>query len=193
MTIEQQIANLAWGLIGVVALALVIRYRITPTLLAAFRADLFRLRRDLFDFAIDHPDFKRGPAFTVLESQLNTLLARAEELTGLRIVVTAIMFSQKPLRLVEQIIDAHPHPVARATFAGIYQQTAAAVSTHLARMFMVSPALWVTITILVCRRLALRLYAKDSHVPSPSRVFQRNGMVASILAEATARLRFAEG
>lgn len=170
-----------WNLISICVLLLMLQFAWIPLLHAEFRHDLFSLRRRLFLLVAEGKIRGDEPAYRALTSQLNALLARAEDISGLQVIFSVMMFGAEATQLNSErskMINRVKDAAVRSEFKSISQETSQAVARHIHRLIPISPSIWA---VLLIHKL----------LPQPSRKKNKSTAARSIELEAMSALRMA--
>lgn len=161
------LANLLWNFGAFIILAFVVYRAVFPLFVAEFRHELFALRRDLFLFMAQGEIAPNHPAYARMRTTINGLLYRAEDLTGLNLIVSLAIAQREAHRAVRSTaaeIRRTSDPRARAHLMEIHDRMSIAIVRHLQRIRFISPVLslvWVLGKVLRLRKLVVQVVEAD--------------------------------
>ena len=150
-------ANVFRNTFAIIALLYAFTRALPETMMEWFRHDLFEIRRELFLLMADGVIDKQHPAYVRLRDELNGLLRRAEELTGLQIIAMSLMLrndSHVAPSETAMLIRGIQDKGSREKLDAIQQAIGRAIVRHIRRLQFVSPPLLVAFAIL---RLRMRI------------------------------------
>lgn len=160
------IANVFWNVLALLALYVVVYKVYVNTLQAEYRHELLALRRELFLLMakghVNHSD----PAYQVLRRLLNGLLRRAEEITGLQVLIISLASLRDEARSGEGLEQNLDRTVQSKELRDIRRRIDQATARHIARLIPVSPSLmggFVLSVLITCLVGVLSVFASKNH------------------------------